>query len=334
MKEVINQKKEKSLLLSAIRSYDYSCLEPFLISLDKVGYKGEICFFVDDVTDDTIDKLRARGVVVIPFKSLQLSLPFRKKKVYLYKLIPKIINFFRARQLQKEDPNRIENDSKYAARYLPITHSRFALYCDYLTKNKGRFDQVIISDSRDVVFQKHPFHMDKMPSLCFFLESKNKLIKECPFNSDWIGTGFGVKTLKRMGEKLISCAGVTLGKTDQMLEYLSTMTQYLTIPDRCYKDGGSGLDQAVHNYIIHEKVMTGFKLFENDEGPVLTLGYMSEEEMQKNDEGLILNRNGEVINVLHQFDRHPSLTKEILDRLQLDPEILYPRASKWSFFNQ
>ena len=107
MEAMNNKNTERNLLLSAVRSYDYSCLEPFLTSLDKVGYKGEICFFVDDVTDDTIQKLRERGVVVIPFKSLQLSIPFRKKKVYLYRLIPKVINFFRAKQLQKEDPNRI-----------------------------------------------------------------------------------------------------------------------------------------------------------------------------------------------------------------------------------
>jgi hypothetical protein len=331
--EEIKKNTERSLLLSAVRSYEYSCLEPFLTSLDKVGYKGRICFFVDDVSDDTIKKLKDRGVEVIPFKSLQLPVPFRKQKVYLYRLIPGIINFFRTRALKKEDPNRIENDSKYAAKYLPIMQSRFALYYDYLVKNKDDFDKVIISDVRDVVFQKHPLKFDMPKSICCFLESKNKLIKDCEFNSKWIQIGFGKEALDKVGDKLISCAGVTLGYTEAILEYLKVMSFYLTVPEACGQDGRAGVDQGVHNYIIHEKIIKNYTLYDNDAGPVLTLGYMTEEEMQKNDEGLILNKNGEVINVLHQFDRHPNLTKEILQRLKLDPEILYPRVSKWSFSN-
>ena len=35
-----------------------------------------------------------------------------------------------------EDPNRIENDAIYAAKYLPITHSRFALFHNYHLVNQ------------------------------------------------------------------------------------------------------------------------------------------------------------------------------------------------------
>ena len=41
---------------------------------------NHIYFFVVGLTDDTIQKVRDRGVVLILFKSLQLSIHFRKKK--------------------------------------------------------------------------------------------------------------------------------------------------------------------------------------------------------------------------------------------------------------
>ena len=88
-----NNNKERSVILSAVRSYDFDCLQPFLISLDRVGYTGEICFFVDDVTERTINKLKEAGVIVIPFKSLQFTIPFRNRKIYYYKVINEFVNF-------------------------------------------------------------------------------------------------------------------------------------------------------------------------------------------------------------------------------------------------
>ena len=49
----------------------------------------------------------------------------------------------------------------------------------------------------------------------------------------------------------------------------------MTQPDRCYNESGSSLDQRIHNYIIHEKIIKIFKLYVNDEASILTLGYMT-----------------------------------------------------------
>ena len=57
----------------------------------------------------------------------------------------------------------------------------------------------MISDTRDVIFQKNPFTNKKFSSLCFFSEDKS--IGECTFNSSWIKNLYGKKNLINLNIK-------------------------------------------------------------------------------------------------------------------------------------
>ena len=63
---------------------------------------------------------------------------------------------------------------------------RYAIYLDYLRAQLCRYDQVMMSDVRDVVFQRHPFEGIASPHCHFFLESASQLIADDPTNSRWI----------------------------------------------------------------------------------------------------------------------------------------------------
>lgn len=322
----------REIVFSAVRSYGFDCLQPFLKSLLDVGYKGEVCFFVDDVSQDTISKLEAYNVRVIPFKSLQLSIPFRNRNVYFYKMFPGLINSYRSLQLKKKKTNSIKADSQYAARFLPVTHSRFALWRNYLHEKREQFDNVLLTDCRDVIFQKHPFDWDLDNKVHFFQESEKVKIKECRFNGPWIKTAFGEKMLTEIGDHPISCAGVTLGTTDAVLDYLDKMTEYLTIPEKCHKDGGSGLDQGVHNMLVYKGKIKHFKLHQNELGPVLTMGQMDEEDFLENESGCLINKDKSIPHILHQYDRFPNILERQLAQYNLNPDIMLDWKPKWKIF--
>jgi hypothetical protein len=75
------------------------------------------------------------------------------------------------------------------------------------------------------------------------------------------------------------------------------------------------VDQGIHNVILHKKLLGDIQVFENDAGPVMTLGAVEVEKLRYDDAGRIINRRQAVVNTLHQYDRHPALAKMLLEKL-------------------
>jgi hypothetical protein len=77
---------------------------------------------------------------------------------------------------------------------------------------------------------------------------------------------------------------------------------------------GIGLDQAVHNYVLHEERVPGARLPPNGAGVVSTLGIVPEARV-----GKLLSAP-----ILHQYDRHRDLAAALLKRVASDDEALQP----------
>src|SRR5215475_4731769 len=96
---------------------------------------------------------------------------------------------------------------------------RYSIYADYLRARPDRFDQVMLSDVRDVVFQRHPFEGITSPKCHFFLEGE------------------------AVAGRRISCSGITIGGTRAILAYLDAMADRIgNIPFRVYRKIGHGYD--------------------------------------------------------------------------------------------
>ena len=67
-----------------------------------------------------------------------------------------------------------------------------------------------------------------------------------------------------------------------------------------------GMDQGVHNYIVHKGLVSRGRLVANTEGPVLTVGIMSPA-----DACAALDERGHQIHVVHQYDRHPQVAQTL-----------------------
>src|SRR5262249_30602553 len=100
---------------------------------------------------------------------------------------------------------------------------RYAIYLDYLRTQASRYDQVMMSDVRDVVFQRNPFDGIVSPKCHFYLEGAVRIIRDDPTNWRWVRGCFSAADAERLAGRRISCSGITIGGTAAIIAYLERM---------------------------------------------------------------------------------------------------------------
>jgi hypothetical protein len=270
----------KTAVLGILDNYTFHQVKKFFVSLKQTGFKGDICMFVgSNTTPRTIRILRRYGVKVILFSDTG-SLPPGNLAAMKYHF-PQPVNYF---------------------------NFRHYLYYDFLQKNKEVYSHILLTDVRDVYFQRDPFDFEQGEGLYCALEGKTKKIRECRFNGKWMEFIYGKQVLDEIGDQIISCAGTTWGTTPAILDYLERMLAEIEkLPD-----AHKAIDQAIHNYLIWTGQLPEVKFLNNDEGIILTLSYEHDYTIGEDDK--VRAANGRVVNVLHQFDRMADL-KPLSDKL-------------------
>ncbi|EGB14373.1 hypothetical protein DND132_1160 [Pseudodesulfovibrio mercurii] len=257
----------RTLVLGLAAGYHYGDVRPFLASLDRAAYAGDLVLFVSETTRD-LERLRAHGAELLPM----------------------------VRRPGLED--------------VPCNALRYFLYLDFLKGADVRWERILISDVRDVVFQRDPFTFAWPDGLCCTLEDPSATVGSCPFNGRWVREHLGAEALNRIADRPVSCSGTTVADHAAMVAYLERMTGRLLPPStgECM----AGYDQGVHNYLIHTGALGDPTLFDNT-GPILTLA-QTRGEPEVNGRGEVLNRAGRVAHLIHQYDRKPSLFRMIRER--------------------
>ncbi|HWM47947.1 MAG TPA: hypothetical protein VNR11_13670 [Xanthobacteraceae bacterium] len=184
---------------------------------------------------------------------------------------------------------------------------RYTIYADYLRQHLQRYDQVMLSDTRDVVFQAHPFEGLANPRCHFFLESAVRTIGTDETNARWVRGCFGVQDVKALAPRRISCSGITIGGAHAMLAYLDRMTERIqAIPYRIYREIGHGYDQALHNYLVHLDERSAGVVHENN-GHIATMALEPRARYVLGDDMRIRTSDGHLPAICHQYDRFPDL---------------------------
>jgi len=182
--------------------------------------------------------------------------------------------------------------------------ARFLRFFRFLASSGQRYANVMLTDVRDVFFQGDPFDFDMCGTVNCFLEDERQTLGRQRHNRDWLLTAYGEETVRSLGDKPISCSGVTVGPREPLLAYLRVMTGGLLR----LTHQSVGIDQGVHNYVIHNNLVPNVRLIRNGEGPVLTLALVPRPEIEAAmEEGRL------PANVLHQYNHHPRLA-EVLHR--------------------
>lgn len=263
------------LILGIVENYEFYQVSRFFMTLRQTSFEGHICIFAGPgISASTAARIRAFDVEVIRYGP---RFPF------------------------------IENPHFEAPGSLPdpihIYNYRHFLYYDYLLKHGSSFRNVLITDVKDVVFQANPFDHPMADQLYVAMENPDMPIGRCPWTAPWIVAGYGPDVLERLKTEEMSCAGTTMGPAAVVMRYLELMLRQIAR----MRDAYACADQAAHNLLLHEGGLEPTQRLHNFEGPVLTVG--TEPAYRSNDVGQLVNRDGSVIAVVHQYDRHPELVR-------------------------
>ncbi|MGE4420770.1 MAG: hypothetical protein AB7D39_00570 [Pseudodesulfovibrio sp.] len=256
-----------NLILGLAAGYHYGDVRPFLASLNRAAYAGDLVFFVSETTRD-LERMRAHGAELLPM------------------------------------------DRAPGLKDVPCNALRYFLYLEYLRTCGKTYDRILISDVRDVIFQRNPFAFPWPEGVGCALEDPSATVGSCPFNARWVREHLGETDLAAIADRPVSCSGTTVADHASMLAYLEKMTGLLLPPStgECM----AGYDQGVHNHLVHTGGLDGLTLFDNA-GPILTLA-QTRGEPALDARGEVLNRAGRVAHMVHQYDRKPSLFKMIRER--------------------
>lgn len=303
----------KNLVMGLVKGYTFEQIYPFVASLRGTDYAGHICLFYSDLDASTVNSLREFDVELVPFTMGTVNLGFRRLYVFsllqriydsplsllfpLHRLFAGLVNFAASRSKNGEE---YVAKCRLAVKAFNVYCVRFPLYYLYLAQNRGRYAKIMLTDVRDVIFQRDPFEFEFGTELSVFLEDDRQKMKDCPYNSRWLETGFGKDVLREIGNEIPSCSGTTIGGYHAIVEYLELMIdQMLRL-----KAHPSGMDQGVHNYLLYTQQLKNVRIFQNRLGPVFTLGKTVDLPTLFDEEGYVLNKDGTVAHVLHQYDRH------------------------------
>ena len=280
----MSQSSASPLILGAVSRLGYEHLRPFILSLEQAGFIGQVFFVGYDISAETVAALRQHGVNLV--------------------LLP--------------------GDSPL--KWVRICSARYFIYQDFLNAHGDQFSHVLLTDTRDVFFQRNPFEFDAGDGLLCFLEDSRKTLGNCKANSKWLTWAYGDKVVQELGAKPVSCSGTTMGSTAAIKEYLGKMVAEIarvSTERPIHSRMGllridhvlSGIDQGIHNYILNTDPPRNLRLIENEHGPVMSLHHKLPSSIQFNGQGQVINADGNVVHVLHQYDRHKALAAHLLRKI-------------------
>jgi hypothetical protein len=294
-----DQNSKRDLVLTMLYRMRFDAIAPFYYSLKQAGFTGDIVAFVTMMDDKTITEMEQHGIITIPFRFHPRIV---RRTWWLGPLWRAIFNSGLSQQ-KKE---------RLAHGVFPLFYRRHLLYLEFLRQHRQKYHRVFITDCRDVFFQSNPFSWYPSPGVHFFLEEPSKKIGQCSINQKWIKSQFGAQVLQELVDETPSCAGTTLGDVESIVQYLSTMIS-LSMNIRSLREHDG--DQGIHNYILWKNILPCAMVHENRRGPVMTMGAMKPDDIRLNAEGWVLNDDGKIPAVLHQYDRIPCVKQKLLEQL-------------------
>lgn len=301
--------EKRDLVLGAVENYGWEIIRPFVESLRATGFDGEVRLFASNLDKETIAHMQAAGIDLSFPRRISVKVGRRRVRPFNARLrwpgqrhLPFVL----------AQASRMASEPRQAlARFLGgvsnVDVARFFWAWSYLSRAVSAYRNVMLTDVRDVVFLRNPFEFPIADNLCCFLEDEHAQLGTQPNNRGWLAAAYGPGAVASLGALPISCSGVTIGTSSAVLEYLTVMVDELA---RLHRQP-SGIDQGVHNYLLHTGRLANVRLLASGNGPVLTIGIMAKTDAAE----LVHARIGDA-NVIHQYDRHPELTETLAPFLQ------------------
>ncbi len=286
-------------------------LVPFVRSLRQTGYEGEIILIVH--ADDFSSLARSTVMPDVswhPVQTLRLNLRFHRGRYEKLWLPLQLLELWAVRavgRLPVRGEKRRAMQRLAAGRLFHPELSRFVYYEALLLELS--VDRVLLTDVRDVVFQTNPFEALGDEALAFGMETGEYSNDTEYWNRRWLRATYGEAMVKRLAGRQVSCAGVGYGSRQEILSYLGHMIDELL----AFSLAGFAqmADQAIHNALLWTGTLGSPAMLQPLASPIATLNFFTLERLDLDDRGRLLNQDGSVVSVLHQYDRIPGLLERL-----------------------
>jgi hypothetical protein len=222
----------KDLVIGAVSNYEYDKIEPWLTSLKRTGYKGNIALVAYNMSAETVAKLTEKNVH------------------YIF-------------GLQKDDAGNF----KYENKHFSIMIERFVHMWYFLNNMEEETDFVFTTDVRDVIFQTNPsdwIEKNLTSKKKLFVATENMRYQDEPWGKNNMLQAFGPLLYEQMKSEPIYCAGVIAGEKKSIMDFfLNVFLMCRGAP--AHVAGGGGPDQAALNITLNLDVFKNITRFTNPE---------------------------------------------------------------------
>jgi len=303
----------RNLILTVAVNYDLNQIKLFINSILINCPQCDVLFFCDKSVKNIILNTYPTFEGRFLFSYLDFYTEYKiKKNAKLLHFLSKVIsllilinNFFAL----KKNNLKLNLDNLNLGKYIFINSHfllrRFTWYSNINRKIKEKYDHIIISDCRDVIFQNDPIGFIKKKGDFIVSGYEPELIKDNKINKNWL-----IKTYKKNSEiyktlinKNIICAGVTFGTRNMIFEYLERMrTEIINYVISNKKISVTNLDQCFHNKIFYYADSKEFILDKSNK-LITTFGYTNKLKIKIDKESKKILVNEKIPSIIHQYDR-------------------------------
>ena len=183
-------------------------------------------------------------------------------------------------------------------------NTRWKIFRDFLDAHGDEYEQIFITDTRDVIFQFDVF--EQFDGLSNWLGCVTEVDNirgagiKLNINYCWLIDGFGKAEADKLVDKKTICCGTVIGSAAEMKIFCRELWKILE-----HKTTDI-FDQATMNYLAYNGLLPIENLFEINvhDGAIFTYGIILDGNYR---DGLILRGDGGVPAVVHQYDRNEEL---------------------------
>lgn len=304
----------ETLVLGAAIGYNIEHVRPFLVSLRKSGYRGDIALIVDKRVMDAQHPLLS-DVILVPATRWAFGIGHHFRKSRLGQLL--VMNpwqglcwlWLRFLDLLPIPPDKRKKYQQAWAQWsFHPQLSRFFHYQRFLKQTN--YQRVLLADVRDVIFQTDPFQHLPTAGLGVSMESSRYTLATQSWNALWVRTAYGVGELDRIGANLVSCSGVTYGDRAAIEHYVDLMVEeILPLGFRAVCQAG---DQGMHNHLLWTNQLGSVSYLRSLDSAVATLHDNKAADLEFDASGRLLNQDGSLVSIVHQYDRLPDVADRLL----------------------
>jgi hypothetical protein len=227
------------------------------------------------------------------------------------------------RKIENDILNRIESLGIIAFEIpkqydgMKINNVRYKIYEDYLSDKLDKYNMVLHADIRDTYFQKDVFKLykNKTNFIGIALEDGNITNN---VSSSWMQNQYCKEIYEELKNKSIICSGTIWGTVDKFLELAKNI--WIEVEKKSPYNF-SIHDQTAEAYLIYHKNMFNDCVVTSDiySGPIMTVG-LSNKNFSYDFEENLLNFQGDIAAVIHQYDRKPKIVEIVTKKFTNIPD--------------